>query len=72
MPIDPNEKVSVTLTRQQWQIITQAIWNGTVLPTGIGMPLINAIQPQLEGNTEVQNVRKTGNSKLLSPVQNDD
>lgn len=61
--MDINDKVAITLTRGQWTAILQLIWQKATCEAG--MPLINAMQPQLEGNTEI---KKAGNSRILSPA----
>lgn len=66
--MDVNDKIDVTLTRGQWSIIIQILWSKATCD--VGMPLIEAIRPQLEGNMgqQVANIRKSGaNNRILTP-----
>lgn len=66
--MDPNEKVEVSLTRNQWNMIMQIVWKSATCE--IGMPLVEALRPQLEGPIPIK--KKTSNNSVSLVPHEDD
>lgn len=67
--MDPNEKVEITLTRNQWNMIMQIVWKSATCE--IGMPLVEALRPQLEG-PPIKQIKKTSNNSVSLVPHEDD
>lgn len=72
--MDPNEKFSVALTMAQWNALIQMIWKSATCE--FGMPLIEAIRPQLEAKPQmmerdVKPIRKVSNNNVSLTSEDD-
>lgn len=66
--MDPNEKFSVALTMTQWNALIQMIWKSATCE--FGMPLIEAIRPQLEAQPEQPKMKRAStNHVALAPEE---
>lgn len=63
--MDPNEKFSVALTMNQWNALIQLVWKSATCE--LGMPLIEAIRPQLEAKPQIK--RASTNHVALAPEE---
>lgn len=67
--MDPNEKFSVALTMTQWNALIQMIWKSATCE--FGMPLIEAIRPQLESKSELKPMKKASTNHVALALEED-